>query len=109
MGVAQLDELVNAAGLATFGEPVVFHVDGQDKPAQAVYEVPMVESEAGGVPVTIPAPQLLLRKADLTTLGAKLGHHVTVRGRRYRLLEGHDDPIEDVGGMAHVPLVIDPA
>ncbi len=108
MGVAQLDELVNAAGLATFGEPVVFHVSAVQKPAQAIFQVPLVETEAGGVPITAPQPEVVLRKADLVTLAAKVGDFVTVRGKRYRLLAGYTDPVEDVGGMAHVPVASDP-
>lgn len=108
MGVAQLDELVNTAGIATFGEPVVFHVDAESKCVQAVFQVPLVESEAAGVPITVPQPELLIRKCELVALVAKTGDYVTVRGKRYRLLAGYTDPVEDVGGMAHVPLTADP-
>ena len=108
MGVAELDELVNTAGLAAFGEAVVFHVSGNPIAAQAVFQVPFVETEAGGVPITAPQPQVVLRKADLVTLAAKAGDYVVVRGKRYRLLDGYTEPIEDAGGMAHVPLAFDP-
>lgn len=104
MGVAQLDELVNSAGLATFGEPVVFFVGGRARPANAVFEIQTVETSIGMAPVIVQEPVLLMREADLLAIGAKGGDEVDVRGRRHQLLEGTGDPIVDAGGMARIPI-----
>lgn len=109
MEIAEIDEQVNAACLDTFGEPVVFFVGGKSRPARAIYEMPIIEIEAGSVPIETPSPLLLMPLQDLQAIGAKVGDLVEVRGRRYQLLEGADDPIVDAGGMAAIPIRPPPA
>lgn len=104
MGVAELDALVNRASVETFGEPVTFRVGGRDVPARAVFELRPDEAELGAAPLDSLLPSLLMPIAALRATGARNGDMVTVRGVRYTLIDGMDDPVTDAGGMARIQL-----
>jgi hypothetical protein len=102
--VSELDSILNAGCLATFGEAVTFTVGGTTRSARAVFELPVETEDLGLAPVQRPLPALLMPLDALRTVAAREGDTVLVRGVRYTLMDGVDDPLADAGGMARIAI-----
>jgi len=84
---------VSSAVLATFGEPVVFHLEGQAEalPGRGVFSAAHQEVDTStGVPVSSVQPVLEVRQADLPATPTE-GDAVTVQGVLYLITEVRPD------------------
>jgi len=90
-----LTRAMSAIVLTTFGEPVVFHLEGQAEalPGRGVFTATHQEVDAStGVPVSMVQPVLEVRQADLPATPTE-GDAVTVQGVLYLIVgvrpDGH--------------------
>ena len=88
-----LTRAMSAIVLTTFGEPVVFHLEGQAEalPGQGVFSAVHQEVDAStGVPVSMAQPVLEVRQTDLPATPTE-GDAVTVQGVLYLIVEVRPD------------------
>jgi len=88
-----LTRAMSSIVLTTFGEPVVFHLEGQAEalPGQGVFSAAQQEVDAStGVPVSTVQPVLEVRLADLPATPTE-GDAVTVQGVLYLIVEVRPD------------------
>ncbi len=88
-----LTRAMSSIVLTTFGEPVVFHLDGQAEalPGRGVFTAAYQEVDAStGVPVSMIQPVLEVRQADLPVTPTE-GDAVTVQGVLYLIVEVRPD------------------
>lgn len=88
-----LTQAMSAIVLTTFGEPVVFHLEGQAEalPGRGVFSAAYQEVDAStGVPVSMAQPVLEVRQADLPATPTE-GDAVTVQGVLYLIVEVRPD------------------
>ncbi|MEK7214396.1 MAG: hypothetical protein AAB289_02215 [Chloroflexota bacterium] len=88
-----LTRAMSAIVLTTFGEPVVFHIEGQAEalPGRGVFSAANQEVDAStGVPVSMVQPVLEVRQADLPATPTE-GDAVTVQGVLYLIVEVRPD------------------
>ncbi len=88
-----LTRAMSAIVLTTFGEPVVFHLEGQAEalPGRGVFTAAHQELDAStGVPVSMVQPVLEVRQADLPVTPTE-GDAVTVQGVLYLIVEVRPD------------------
>jgi len=88
-----LTRAMSSIVLTTFGEPVVFHLDGQADalPGRGVFTAAYQEVDAStGVPVSMIQPVLEVRQADLPVTPTE-GDAVTVQGVLYLIVEVRPD------------------
>ena len=88
-----LTRAMSSIVLTTFGEPVVFHLDGQAEalPGRGVFTAAYQEVDAStGVPVSMIQPVLEVRQADLPATPTE-GDAVTVQGVLYLIVEVRSD------------------
>ena len=88
-----LTRAVSSIVLDTFGEPVVFHLEGQAQalPGRGVFSAAHQEVDAStGVPVSTVQPVLEVRLADLPATPTE-GDAVTVQGVLYLIVEVRPD------------------
>lgn len=89
----ELTRAVSSIVLTTFGEPVVFHIEGQTDalPGRGVFTAVHQEVDAStGVPVSMVQPVLEVRQADLPATPTE-GDAVTVQGVLYLIVEVRPD------------------
>ena len=93
---APFSDLTRAMGtqvLATFGEPVVFHIEGQGEaiPGRGVFAAAHESLDvSSGVAVSTVQPVLEVVSADLPAVPTE-GDAVTVQGRRYLIVDVRPD------------------
>lgn len=90
---ADLTRAMSATVLATFGEPVVFHIEGQPEvlAGRGVFTAAHQEVDAStGVPVSMVQPVLEIRQADLPAVPTE-GDAVTVQGVLYLIVDVRAD------------------
>jgi hypothetical protein len=90
---ADLSRAMSAIVLTTFGEPVLFHLEGQAEalPGRAVFTAAHQAVDARtGVPVSMIQPVLEVRQSDLPAIPTE-GDAVTVQGGRYLIVEVRPD------------------
>jgi hypothetical protein len=88
-----LTRAMSSIVLTTFGEPVVFHLEGQAEalPGRGVFTAAYQEVDAStGVPVSMIQPVLDVRQADLPATPTE-GDAVTVQGVLYLIVEVRPD------------------
>ena len=88
-----LTRAMSAIVLTTFGEPVVFHIEGQAEvlPGRGVFSAAHQDVDAStGVPVSTVQPVLEVRLADLPATPTE-GDAVTVQGVLYLIVEVRPD------------------
>lgn len=88
-----LTRAMSSIVLTTFGEPVVFHLEGQAEalPGRGVFSAAYQEVDAStGVPVSMVQPVLEVRQADLPATPSE-GDAVTVQGVLYLIVEVRPD------------------
>jgi hypothetical protein len=88
-----LTRAMSSIVLTTFGEPVVFHLEGQAEalPGRGVFTAAYQEVDAStGVPVSMIQPVLEVRQADLPATPTE-GDAVTVQGVLYLIVEVRPD------------------
>ena len=88
-----LTRAMSSIVLTTFGEPVVFHLEGQAAPIDGtgVFTATHQEVDAStGVPVSMVQPALEVRQADLPATPTE-GDAVTVQGVLYLIVEVRPD------------------
>ena len=88
-----LTRAMSSIVLTTFGEPVVFHLEGQAAPIDGagVFSATHQEVDAStGVPVSMVQPVLEVRLADLPAKPTE-GDAVTVQGVLYLIVEVRPD------------------
>ena len=90
---ADLTRALSATVLATFGEPVVFHLEGQAAPidGRGVFTAVHQEVDAStGVAVSTVQPVLEVRQVDLPAMPTE-GDAVTVQGVLYLIVDVRAD------------------
>ncbi|MCA3195220.1 hypothetical protein [Cupriavidus sp.] len=90
---SDLTRAMSSVVLNAFGEPVVFHLEGQAEPlpGRGVFSAAHQEVDAStGVPVSMVQPVLEVRLADLPATPTE-GDAVTVRGQRYLIVDVRPD------------------
>ena len=90
---AGLAQAMSASVLTTFGEPVVFHMEGQAQalPGCGIFTAAYHEVDvSSGVAVTTVQPVLEVRQSDLPALPTE-GDAVTVQGCLYLIVDVHPD------------------
>lgn len=90
---ADLTRQMSATVLATFGEPVVFHIEGLAAPIDGtgVFTAAHQDVDAStGVPVSMVQPVLEVRQSDLPATPTD-GDAVTVQGVLYLIVEVRPD------------------
>jgi len=90
---ADLSKALSATVLATFGEPVVFHLEGQAAPLDGtgVFTAAHQEVDAStGVAVSMVQPVLEVRQADLPASPTE-GDAVSVQGVLYLIVDVRPD------------------
>ena len=88
-----LTRAMSSIVLTTFGEPVVFHLEGQPQAlaGRGVFTAAHQEVDAStGVPVSMVQPVLEVRQADLPATPTE-GDAVTVQGVLYLIVEVRPD------------------
>ncbi len=88
-----LTKAMSSIVLTTFGEPVVFHIEGQPQAlaGRGVFTAAHQEVDAStGVPVSMVQPVLEVRQADLPASPTE-GDAVTVQGVLYLIVEVRPD------------------
>jgi hypothetical protein len=88
-----LTRAMSAIVLTTFGEPVVFHLEGQPQAlaGRGVFTAAHQEVDAStGVPVSLVQPVLEVRQTDLPAAPTE-GDAVTVQGVLYLIVEVRPD------------------
>ncbi len=88
-----LTRAMSSIVLTTFGEPVVFHLEGQAEalPGRGVFTAAHQEVDAStGVPVSMVRPVLEVRQADLPATPTE-GDAVTAQGVLYLIVEVRPD------------------
>ncbi len=88
-----LTRAMSSLVLTTFGEPVVFHLEGQAEalPGRGVFSAAHQEVDTStGVPVSGVQPVLEVRQSDLPANPTE-GDAVTVQGVRYLIVEVRPD------------------
>lgn len=89
----EMTKALSAIVLTTFGEPVVFHIEGQTAPIDStgVFSAAHMEVDAStGVAVSTVQPVLEVRQADLPALPTE-GDAVTVQGVLYLIVDVRPD------------------
>ncbi len=90
---SELTRAMSSIVLTTFGEPVVFHIEGQAKalPGRGVFTAVHQEVDAStGVPMSMVQPVVEVRQADLPATPSE-GDAVTVQGVLYLIVEVRPD------------------
>lgn len=88
-----LTRAMSAIVLTTFGEPVVFHLEGQAAPIDGTGVFTAIHQDVDastGVPVSMVQPVLEVRQADLPATPTE-GDAVTVQGVLYLIVEVRPD------------------
>lgn len=88
-----LTRAMSSIVLTTFGEPVVFHFEGQAEalPGRGVFTAMHQEVDASmGVPMSMVQPVLEVRQSDLPATPSE-GDAVTVQGVLYLIVEVRPD------------------
>ena len=90
---SDLTKALSSAVLTTFGEPVVFHIEGQAEALQGcgVFTAMHQDVDAStGVPVSMVQPVLEVRQTDLPVIPTE-GDAVTVQGVLYLIVDVRPD------------------
>lgn len=90
---ADLSKVLSATVLATFGEPVVFHLEGEAAPidGRGIFTALHQAVDAStGVAVSVVQPVLEVQQADLPVLPTE-GDAVTVQGALYLIVDVRPD------------------
>ena len=88
-----LTRAMSAIVLTTFGEPVVFHLEGQAAPIDGTGVFTAIHQDVDastGVPVSMVQPVLEVRQADLPATPTE-GDAVTVQGVLYLIVDVRPD------------------
>lgn len=90
---SELTRSMSAIVLTTFGEPVVFHLEGQPEALtrRAIFTAMHQDVDTrSGVPVSSTQPMLEVRQVDLPALPTQ-GDAVTVQGALYLIVDVQPD------------------
>ena len=101
--VGEMTKALSAIVLTTFGEPVVFHIEGQPQAlaGRGVFTAMHQEVDANtGVPVSSVQPVLEVRQVDLPATPTE-GDAVTVQGVLYLIVEVRPDGHGSLKLMLH--------